>query len=114
MRATEEVQALVTSRDPAILRKKTRLFTAIVVISNVAGNSSLTKGMQQVGDPGFSFFALLGALFNPWVALGVALLVLWTLSHMALLSWADLSYVLPVTAIAYVLTALSGEFFLGE
>jgi uncharacterized membrane protein len=70
--------------------------------------------MKQLGDIGNSPLALIGALFHPWVALGVALLILWTLTHMALLSWADLSYVLPVTAIGYVLTALSGEFLLGE
>ena len=93
---------------------KTRAFTALVVVSNVIGNSALTHGMHQLGDIGYSPLALIGALFHPWVALGVALLILWTLSHMALLSWADLSYVLPVTAIGYILTALSGRFVLGE
>lgn len=93
---------------------KTRLFTAITVLSNVAGNSFLTRGMQQLGDPGNSPLGLISALFHPLVALGVALLIVWTLSHMALLSWADLSYVLPVTGIGYVLTAFSGRFFLGE
>ena len=48
-------------------------------------------------------------LFRPWVALGVLLLILWLLSRMALLSWADLSYVLPVTSIGYVLVALAGK-----
>jgi len=33
---------------------------------------------------------------------------------MALLSWADLSYVLPVTSIAYGLVALVGRFALHE
>jgi uncharacterized membrane protein len=33
---------------------------------------------------------------------------------MTLLSWADLSYVLPVTAIGYVLVALVGWLLLGE
>jgi uncharacterized membrane protein len=42
------------------------------------------------------------------------LLILWLLSRMTLLGWADLSYVLPVTAIGYVLTAVSGKYFLGE
>ena len=70
--------------------------------------------MHQLGDIGYSPLALIGALFHPWVALGVALLIVWTLSHMALLSWADLSYVLPVTAIGYILTAFSGRFILGE
>ncbi len=97
-----------------VIHRKTALFTGIVVVSNVAGNSALTYGMQQLGDIGYSPLALIGALFHPWVVLGVALLILWTLSHMALLSWADLSYVLPVTAIGYVLTALSGRYFLNE
>ena len=93
---------------------KTKAFTALVVVSNVTGNSALTHGMHQLGDIGYSPLALIGALFHPWVALGVALLILWTLSHMALLSWADLSYVLPVTSIAYVLVALVGRFALHE
>jgi uncharacterized membrane protein len=96
------------------LHAKTRLFTVLTILTNVAGNSALTKGMQQTGDPGSTPAALIRALFHPWVALGVALLIVWTLTHMALLSWADLSYVLPVTAFAYVLTELSGKFLLGE
>lgn len=96
------------------LRSKTRLFAVLTILSNVAGNSFLTKGMQQLGDLGNSPFALIAALFHPWVALGVALLIVWTLTHMALLSWADLSYVMPVTALGYVVTAFAARFFLGE
>jgi drug/metabolite transporter (DMT)-like permease len=48
------------------------------------------------------------------VMLGVSLLILWMLARMTLLSWADLTYVLPVTALGYVLTALMGRVFLGE
>jgi uncharacterized membrane protein len=103
-----------TARNAARLRAKTRLFTALVIVSNVSGNSALTHGMKMLGDPGNSPLALIGVLFHPWVALGVALLILWTLTHMALLSWADLSYVLPVTAFGYVLTALSGKYVLHE
>ena len=33
---------------------------------------------------------------------------------MTLLSWADLSYVLPVTSIGYVLTAFLGKYFFAE
>ena len=57
---------------------------------------------------------MLLAIFTPWVALGIALLILWLLSRMVLLSWADLSYVLPVTSLGYVANALMGHFFLGE
>lgn len=114
MQATSGSQAATPVRDERALRAKTRLFAVVVVLTNVAGNSALTRGMQQIGDPGNSPLALIGALFHPWVALGVALLIAWTASHMALLSWADLSYVLPVTSIAYVLSAIAGKIFLGE
>lgn len=96
------------------LRARTQLFAVITILSNVAGNSALTKGMQKLGAVGNSPAALIGALFHPWVAAGVALLILWTLTHMALLSWADLSYVMPVTAIGYVVTAFAARIFLSE
>lgn len=71
--------------------------------------------MQSVGElVSLSPIPYIRALFNPWVALGATLLILWLLSHMAMLSWADLSYVLPVTSIAYALVAVVGRVFLHE
>jgi drug/metabolite transporter (DMT)-like permease len=97
------------------LMLKTRLFTALVVLSNVLGNFSLTWGMRQVGRVlTLSPWPYIAALFNPWVAVGVSLLIVWLISQMTLLSWADLSYVLPVTSVGYVLVALVGRFFLHE
>jgi uncharacterized membrane protein len=94
---------------------KTRIVTAIVILSNVLGNFSLSFGMRRVGSLiAQSPMAYIQALFNPWVAAGVSLLIVWLLSHMALLSWADLSYVLPVTSIGYVLIAFVGKWFLHE
>src|SRR5580693_5898298 len=96
-------------------RLKTRFFTALVVLSSLCGNFSLSWGMRQFGRlVSFSPMAYFRAVCNPWVALGISLLILWLFSHMVLLSWADLSYVLPVTSIGYVLVALTGRFFLHE
>ncbi len=95
-------------------RAKVQVLTVLTIVSNVAGNSALTRGMHLLGDPGSTPLALIEALFHPWVALGVALLIVWTISHMALLSWADLSYVMPVTAFSYVLTAFAARFILDE
>ena len=82
---------------------KARLLILVVILSNVAGNLLLSLGLKSSA----------GILW-PLVALGVALLILWTLSRMTLMSWADLSYILPVTAIGYVLSALAGKIFLAE
>jgi uncharacterized membrane protein len=101
--------------EPAHLLLKTRIFTVLVVLSNVLGNLSLSLGMRRVGRlVSLSPVAYIQALFDPWVAAGVALLIVWLLSHMTLLSWADLSYVLPVTSVGYVLAAVAGHLFLAE
>ncbi len=78
------------------------MLAGFVILSNVLGNFLLSRGLKT------------DAFLNPWVVLGVSLLILWMLSRMTLLSWADLTYVLPVTALGYVLTALMGSLFLGE
>jgi uncharacterized membrane protein len=94
---------------------KTKLLTLFVVATNVLGNVSLSWGMKhQNAELGLSPWSYIRLIFSPWVLLGTMLLILWLLSRMTLLGWADLSYVLPVTAMGYVLTALVGRYFLGE
>jgi uncharacterized membrane protein len=94
---------------------KTKLLTLFVVATNVLGNVSLSWGMKhQNAELGLSPWTYIRLIFSPWVLVGTMLLILWLLSRMTLLGWADLSYVLPVTAMGYVLTALVGRFFLGE
>ncbi len=53
-------------------------------------------------------------LVLPPVVGGMALLGLFFFSYIALLSWADLSYVLPTTATSYLLVAVLSHFLLGE
>jgi drug/metabolite transporter (DMT)-like permease len=54
------------------------------------------------------------AFINPWVIIGICTLAVWMLSDLALLSRADLTFVLPVTASAYVFIAIAGHFVLGD
>jgi uncharacterized membrane protein len=56
----------------------------------------------------------LRAMLDPFVAIGIAALILALLTRMALLSLADLSFVLPVTAIGYVIAVFIGKVFLHE
>ena len=94
------------------LRWKTRVFAIIVIFSNAFGNFFLDRGMHgRVTNTPFEYVS---AILTPWVMLGITLLILWLLSRMALLSWADLSYVLPVTSLGYVASALIGHFLLNE
>jgi uncharacterized membrane protein len=96
-------------------RLTTRTVIALLVVSNVLGNVSLSRGMQGVGRiVSFSPWPYIHAFLNPMVAVGVLLLIVWLMSQLSLLSRVDLSYVLPVTSVSYVLTALMGEFLLHE
>jgi drug/metabolite transporter (DMT)-like permease len=58
--------------------------------------------------------ALIGAVFTPWIALGVALLIGYFASYLTALSWADLTYVMPATALGNVFVALLAHFWLHE
>ena len=57
---------------------------------------------------------LLLAIFNPWVAAGILLLLTFFACYMSALSWADLTYVLPATSLGYVLVALIAHFSFHE
>jgi uncharacterized membrane protein len=96
------------------LARKTRWFAAIVVATNVLGNFALSWGMKHGAAFDGSPLSFVLVVFNPWVLVGIGLLAGWVLSRMALLSWADLSYVIPVTSIGFVLNAIMGALFLQE
>ncbi len=101
--------------ESARLTAKTRLLTLVVVLSNALGNLALNWGMKHSGQPfSFSPLALLRLILSPWVSLGIVLLIVWMLSRMALLSWADLSFVLPVASLGYVLSAAIGRYVFEE
>lgn len=94
---------------------KTRELTLAVIVTQVIGNVSLSRGMHHIGNVvSLSPLPYLRAIANPWVACGVIILAIWMISDLALLSRADLSYVLPVTAVSYVLIAILGHFLLDE
>ncbi len=79
------------------------------------GNLSLAWGMHHIPKLlALEPLPYLQALLNPFVALGIAMLVLALLTRMALLSVADLSFVLPLTATGYIISALLGKVFLNE
>jgi uncharacterized membrane protein len=102
-------------RNSKRLRSKTFFFAGVAVLTNCLGNFALSQGMHQIGRAlSVSLASMLGALSNLWVASGICLLAVWMISQLSLLSWADLSYVLPVTAASYVLTAVLGAVALGE
>src|SRR3979411_3412924 len=71
--------------------------------------------MKQVGSISLNHLqTVVFAIVNPWVAVGIILLLAFFASYMTALSWADLTYVLPATSLGYVLLALVAKFALHE
>ncbi|MGH7973748.1 MAG: DMT family transporter [Limisphaerales bacterium] len=79
------------------------------------GNLALAWGTKHFGE-GLALNPLtyLRAMLDPVVAAGVAMLIAGLLTRLALLSVADLSFVLPMTAVGYVISAVFGKIFLHE
>ena len=86
-----------------------------VTVFAAAGDSMLSHGMKQTGNISIhNLQSVFLAMRNPWVAIGIVLLLAFFASYMNALSWADLTYVLPATSLGYVLLALVAKFALHE
>jgi drug/metabolite transporter (DMT)-like permease len=91
------------------------LVLAGVTVFAAAGDSMLSHGMKQTGSISLHHLqGVFSAVLNPWVAVGIVLLLLFFAAYMNALSWADLTYVLPATSLGYVLLALIARFALHE
>lgn len=63
---------------------------------------------------GANWKLLPGAFADPWIIAGICFLIGFFCTYITALSWADLTYVLPATAISYVLMALLAKVLLHE
>lgn len=97
----------------------TALFIAIVVLAGEGGEIAVTHAMKQVGevqhfDPRSLFRILSRAFRLGWMWVGIALMAVAFFSLLALLSWADVSLVVPATASGYIVGTMGAKIFLGE
>jgi drug/metabolite transporter (DMT)-like permease len=94
---------------------KTYSLLAAFIALRAFGNLALAFGTKHFSESlALNPLTYLRAMLSPFVAAGVAMLVLAMLVRMAVLGIADLSFVLPLTAIGYVFAALLGRFILHE
>jgi drug/metabolite transporter (DMT)-like permease len=85
------------------------------VFALAAGETLLSKGMRQIGQEPRSWTRQAVAVArNGWVWAGCALLLVHLGLYMVALGEADLTFVLPLTAASYPLSALFAKYFLHE
>lgn len=106
----------VASPQTASFKIKNRIFIALIVLTNTFGNLCLAEAMRHMPNitavPLASY--VLSLLTNPWLLGGTTLLTAWMISQLSMYTWADLTYILPVTASGYIVTALLSRFILNE
>lgn len=95
------------------------LLLAVVVLAGTGGEVAVTRAMKQIGEvhhfnPRALLRVLGRALLVNWMWLGLGLLAMAFFALLALLSWENVSYVVPLTALSYVVGALMAKLFLGE
>jgi drug/metabolite transporter (DMT)-like permease len=95
------------------------LFIAIVVLGGTAGDITVSHAMKKIGGiESFRPAAICKVLFRAfqmgWMWLGIALMAVGFFSLLALLSWADVSIVVPATALSYVAGAFGAKYLLHE
>src|SRR5215813_34434 len=97
---------------------KTFLLLCSLVVGSSLGEILSAKGMRKVGAVSFRPKALVGAIGrmvrSPYLFVGVACLAVAFFSFISMLSYADLSFVVPLTAVSYITNTLGARFFLKE
>lgn len=98
---------------------KTLVLVMIAALLGGTGHVMLSKGMKSVGDlteaPAGRLGGMVGrAVSNPWLLLGVALQASFFFLYLTLLSRADVSQVLPMTAMDYIVVTLLAQLVLAE
>lgn len=98
---------------------KTMVIVLIAAVLGGTGHVLLAKGMRPVGDlteaPSHRLGAMVTrAVSNPWLIFGVVLQASFFLIYLMLLSRADVSLVLPLMAVDYIVVAILAQYMLGE
>jgi multidrug transporter EmrE-like cation transporter len=104
---------------PKTHQTKTYVLLFLLVLLGSVGNTILSKGMKDAGDLDISHYASLAAgatrvVTSGTIWIGIAMMLGFMVCHMLVLSWADYSFVMPFSAIAYALVPLLGHLFLHE
>ena len=98
---------------------KTLILVLVAAMLGGVGHVMLAKGMKTVGDLTEAPTGRLGGMvgnvvLNPWVLAGVVLQAAFFFMYLTLLSRAEVSWLLPVTALDYLFVVLLAQYLLAE
>jgi drug/metabolite transporter (DMT)-like permease len=90
-----------------------------IVVAGTGGELCVSKAMKSIGEvhdfgPRAVLSFLLRSARLPWMWVGIALMALGFFSLLAILSFQEVSFVVPVSALSYAAGAFGAKAFLGE
>ena len=90
-----------------------------IVVAGTAGELCVSRAMKSVGEvhdfrPRSILSFVLQSLRLPWMWMGIALMTVGFFSLLAILSFQEVSFVVPVSALSYAAGAFGAKAFLGE
>jgi multidrug transporter EmrE-like cation transporter len=95
------------------------VFLGFLIFGSTGGEIAITRGMKATGEPErlrprelLRF--LRKALCSGWFWAGIPLMALSFYSLLLLLSWAPISFVIPASALSYVVGTFGAQYILGE
>jgi drug/metabolite transporter (DMT)-like permease len=91
----------------------------LIVVAGTGGELCVSRAMKTIGEvhgfrPKQLIHFVIRALEIPWMWLGVALMALGFFSLLTILSFLEVSFVVPVSALSYAAGAFGARVFLGE
>jgi drug/metabolite transporter (DMT)-like permease len=97
----------------------TVLLLLVLICGSTGGEIALTQGSKKSGEPKRlrprEVLAFLGrAVRNGWFWLGIPLMAASFFALLILFSWHPLSFVIPISALSYVVGALGAKYILKE
>ena len=101
------------------LHLKTFVLIFLMIMFGPLGQVCLSKGMKTIGaislhQPADLLHVGLQVFQSPFIWLGILLQLMFFVSYLLVLSWADYSYVQPASSVGYGVSALLGYFLLSE
>jgi uncharacterized membrane protein len=97
----------------------TLILLVLIVASGTGGELCVSRAMRGMGEvhdfsPKAILKFVLHGLAQPWMWVGVLMMAIAFFSLLAILSFRDVSFVVPVSALSYAAGAFGARGFLGE
>ena len=98
---------------------RSAFFVFLIVMAGTGGEMAVGRAMKEIGEvtrftPRAIFHVVLRSMRQPWMWVGLGMMALAFFSLLMLLSWENVSFAVPVTALSYVMAAFGAKFLLGE